>query len=209
MSLQPFGEDDSEYPVADPAPWAVQPKQKERMRICMRAAQMRARGAEYSKIARKLGLKSGADAKKCVEQAWSFSPGDDVYTARRTAAARQNMIIAEAFEVIENPGPMVNVAGIVRDADGNPVPDKANKVAALRVLLEADKAHRQLHGADAPKRAVSAHVVIGPENVDAHIETVLAEIAEERRRNRIEQERLSVEGTVLPDDGDEDDGGTT
>lgn len=199
MSLQPFDDDGNEYPIADPTPWAISPKQQERIRICMRAVEMRARGMEYTKIARKLGLPSGLAAKKCVEKGWSLSPGDDVYSARRTSAARLNLIIAGAFDVIDDPGPMVNVAGIVRDGNGDPVPDRANKVAALRAATEADKAYRQLHGADAPRRAVNAHVVIGPENVDAQIEIVRQEIEDRRRRERLEASRGQAVGFVVPE----------
>lgn len=179
MTLLVPGE--NEHPVADPSPWRIGPAATERVRICIRAAELRAKSVGYVKIAELLGLENGQAAKKCAEAGFGLAPGEDLRMARRVSAARLDQIMARLWETAENPGPLVNQAGIIRDNAGQPIEDRNARIAALRGLIEADKEYRKLHGADAPRQSVSVVATAPLEEIQAAVERMRAEVAQAER----------------------------
>lgn len=191
----PVPADDHGKPIADRTPWRIGPSATERARICIQAAEMRARSVPYNKIAERLGLENGQAAKKCAEAGFGLAPGEDLRMARRVSAARLDQIATGLWDTYDDPGPMVNVGGIVRDHNGEPVLDRNARVAALRGLIEVDKEYRKLHGADAPRQSVSVVATAPLEEIQAAVERMRAEVAQ------AEQEAaLSVaDGDGLPE----------
>lgn len=181
-------------------PWQIAESAEEKMRLCLRAADMKARGAPFARIADELGLDSPKDAARCAEKGYSLSPCEDHRTARRNSARRLDMAFEGLFAVIDDPPPMTTVTGkLVLDPEtGERLPDKAVVVATWRTIVQTDKEYRQLFGADAPKRSVNFHALGGPEEVEAILEVRKAELAEIRRQRELEDARFDDSPATVP-----------
>ena len=181
-------------------PWKIGPVGEERARICIRAAELRARAVPYGEIARELGLDSPLAAKKCAEVGYGLAPGEDLRMARRRAADELDLIRRELWGVIENPGYATTVTGklvLVPDETGEekPQPDQAVRTAALNSLKGVNAEYRKLHGTDAPRQTVSVVATAPLEELQAAVEHMRAEVAEAERQ-------AAMEAFQGPDDDD-------
>lgn len=172
-------------------PWKIGPVGEERARLCIRAAELRARAVPYADIARELGLNSPLDAKKCAEVGYGLAPGEDLRMARRRAADELDLIRQELWKVIDNPGFATTVTGklvLVPDETGEekPQPDQAVRTGALNALKGVNAEYRKLHGTDAPRQTVSVVATAPLEELQAAVEKMRAEVAEAERQAAME-----------------------
>jgi hypothetical protein len=175
-------------PAKRATPWLVPPSAEERVRICIRAAELRARAVSYKEIAAELGLESPLAAKKCAETGYGLAPGEDLRMARRRAADELDLIRQEAWKIIDNPGYATTVTGklvLVPDPEtgiDKPQPDQMARNAALNTLKGVNAEYRKLHGTDAPRQTVSVVATAPLEELQAAVEHMRAEVAEAERQ---------------------------
>jgi hypothetical protein len=94
---------------------------------------------------------------------------------RDITAAHLDQLSREAWEAIENPGPVVSSGRIVKGADGLPIRDRRVVLDALRVLVSVDERRCRLFGLDAARKQTVQ--VISEDVLDAEIARLQAELA--------------------------------
>lgn len=144
----------------------------EKSRLCIQAAELRAKHVTFADIARDLHLASPAVAKRAVQTGLTLIPSEDVREVRRLSDQRLDRIARGLLVVIESPGPLVSQGKIITDEDGNPFHDRMVQVRAYEALLKVDTESRKLHGADAPRRSVT----ITSDMISARIAELKAEL---------------------------------
>jgi hypothetical protein len=179
---------DGKQPAKRATPWLVPPSAEERVRLCIRAAELRARSVSYKDIAAELGLESPLAAKKCAETGYGLAPGEDLRMARRRAADELDEIRRELWKVVDNPGMATTVTGklvLIPDPDTGeekPQPDQMARTAALNAIRGVNSEYRKLHGTDAPRQTVSVVATAPLEELQAAVEHMRAEVAEAERQ---------------------------
>jgi hypothetical protein len=126
------------------------------------ACRLYARGLTYAAVAREMGFKTGQQARDSVRRGLALAAvahgADELWT--RSVIELEELQRA-SWEVIADPGPMVNRAGdviLVEDPEtGEDVvqPDQQNRVNAINAALKVNESLRRLRGLDAPKASVS------------------------------------------------------
>jgi hypothetical protein len=151
---------------------------EEQARTCIRAADMRARGASWTEIMHELNLLSPAEAKKTVEAGYGLAPGEDYRMGRRKCFDELNLLRREAWKILEDPGPATTVSGkvITDPLTGMPVEDRQVKIAVINTLRAIDAEERKLGGYDAPKQTVTVTASSSLDEINAHIAKVRAEV---------------------------------
>jgi len=151
--------------------------QRERMMVCVRAAQMRARHMSFRAIAKELGMENPKSAYEAVRIGLSLLPEEDPREARRLEMLRLNRIGREAMALLADPGPLVSQGKVMVDPDtGLPFPDKQIVIQALTILLKLSAEVRRFGGMDAPKRSVSVLAQVQPAEIQAHLDSLRAEL---------------------------------
>jgi hypothetical protein len=165
----------------------------ERVRLCNRAADMRAQHRSYREIAVELDLSSPAAAKMAVDQALAWQPVEDLRALRRLHAMSLARAGREALARVEDPGPLVSQGKIMYNEEtGEPFPDNGVRIQALQTWIKLLADERKFHGTDAPKRQVNLTGEIPTEYLQAQLAAVRAELG-------IEGDQLqALEGAVLP-----------
>lgn len=167
-------------------PWALTPLATEQAQVCIRAADLAARGQNFAAIAAELGLASPLEAKKCVIKGYSIAPGEDYRMGRRKAADQLDLLTREFWKIYDNPGYATTVTGkliLVQDpatGEERPLEDTAAKIAALNGLRAVNAEYRKLYGTDAPRQTVSINAASSLDEIHQHIARVRAELAEEQ-----------------------------
>jgi hypothetical protein len=127
----------------------------DKIRVCIRAARLRAQHRTYRQIAVELGLPSPREAYDAVQTGLSAHPAEDVRSGRRLAEMRFDHLGGEALAVIRDPGPAFSQGKVmVNEATGEPYPDNGVRVAAMELLRKLQADWRKFNGLDAPKRSV-------------------------------------------------------
>ncbi len=153
----------------------------EKSRLCIQAAELRAKHVTFAEIARRLHFASPMVAKRAVQTGLTLIPSEDVREVRRLSDQRLDRIARGLLEVIESPGPLVSQGKVMRKVvgytDGKPIegddyPDQMVRVRAYEALLKVDSESRKLHGADAPRRSVT----ITSDMITARIAELKAEL---------------------------------
>lgn len=170
-------------PPGKPNPYALSPLATEQAQVCIRAADMAARGARFADIAAELSLASPAEAKKCVLKGYSLAPGEDYRMGRRKAADELDLLRREYWKIIDDPGYATTVTGKLvtitdpETGEEHHPEDKQVKIAALNGLKAVNAEYRKLYGTDAPKQTVAIQASTSLDELNAHIARVKAEIA--------------------------------
>jgi hypothetical protein len=160
-------------------PWQIGPLAAEQARVCIMAADRRARGATWAEIAEEFSLASPAEAKKTVERGYSLAPGEDYHSGRRKCFDELNLIRREFHRIYENPGPATTVSGkIILDEDGNQIPDRQVQVAALNGIRAVNTEERRLGGYDAPRQTVTVSAHAPLEDLQAMVARAREELAQ-------------------------------
>ena len=166
-------------PPKNPQPWQVSPLMQQRAQLCVRAAELRARGLPYRDIAAEIGASSAWDAQKAAEMGASFAPPDNVRTIRKLAEDMIMRGIRTANDLIDDPGPLVVPGfGIVRDDDGSPLPDKTVVSQGISRLFDGAKQLAALHGANAPRQSVSLVTTMSASEIRAVRDQVIEQARE-------------------------------
>jgi hypothetical protein len=182
----------------DPQPWQVSPLMQARAQLCVRAADLRARGWSYRDIAAEIGAATARDAQKAAEMGASFAPPDNVRTIRKLAEDMIMRGVRAAGDLIDDPGPLVAPGiGIVRDDDGNPLPDKTVISQGVARLYDGAKMLAALHGANAPRQSVSLVTTMSA----AEIRAVRDQVMEQAREIGRGTQQV-IPGTAEDPDGD-------
>lgn len=113
-----------------------------------RAAELRAQGLTYSKIAEELGVdkSSAIRAVRRAIKAACAEPGRELIELE---VARLEMITDEALAIIQRDHVTVSHGRIIKDDDGNPILDDGPKLAAIDRYVRARESFRKLLGLDA------------------------------------------------------------
>jgi len=165
------------------------------------AAELRAKGWTFQRIADELGYASRAKAKEGVDRAIAEVPSEAVEEAKRIDLERIDRLIAAAWEVLERKHVTVSQGRIVgrfagfakdpdtgetvRNADGEPMPlydeleDDAPVLNAIDRLEKLIARRGKILGYEAPSR--SRIEVITEDAVDAELRRLEQEIAERER----------------------------
>jgi hypothetical protein len=153
----------------------------EKMRLCMRAAQLRAQHKTYRQIAVALGLPTPAMAQTAVKQGLSIMPQEDLQDLHRMQVLQLDRVGRKLWGVVENPPPLVSQGKVMwKDEEaGIPFPDEAVRVQALRELRQLLADIRKFRGIDAPKRSVSVLAEIPVADIQAHLAELREKLAEE------------------------------
>ena len=154
-----------------------------RMRLCVKAAQMRAAHKTFRQIAVALGLSSPAAAQIAVKQGLSVLPEDNLQDAHRMQVLAMDRAARKLLAVAEEPGPLVSQGKIIwkREREdpadaGEPYPDNTVRVQALQAYLKALADMRKFRGLDAPRRSVSLLGEIPVADLQAHLAQLRAEL---------------------------------
>jgi hypothetical protein len=176
--------------------WRLTPQNQERAQVCARAAELRAQGWPYRKIAAEFGLASARDAQKAAEMGASFAPPDNVRSIRKFAEDQIMDAVQAAYGLIADPGPLTAPGvGIVKDPEtGKPLPDKTVVSQGIARLLDANAQLRRLHGADAPRQSVSMVATMSATEIRALAEQVTAQARDIERAAA----PPAIPGTVEP-----------
>ena len=124
-------------------------------RVCVQAANMRAKYWSFQKIAKELDLPSPKEAQRAVRQGIALGPSDDVREIRRLEDERLAGMGAKLLEIISDPGPLVSQGKVMTDDEGRVFEDRMVQVRAIEGLLKVSAEARKLHGADAPKKTMA------------------------------------------------------
>lgn len=157
-STEVFVEDASPSKVGTHKDLAVRvpDEQLQRMQLCVRAADMRARHMSFQAIAVELGLSSPAVAKTAYEKGLALQPTENLQTLRRVHGMRLDRAARVALEIIAAPGPLVSQGKVIYDeATGEPCPDQTVRNQALQTLIKVEAEERKFYGTDAAKRSVT------------------------------------------------------
>ncbi len=165
-----------------------------------RACLLSSQGWTHSQIARELGYASRgavANAIKLVLAETARSNGTEALREQQLTA----MLAASKamWDRIENPPPLVDRLGrIVKDDDGNPVPDvQAQATAVAQVVKIAERVSR-LRGLDAPRRTVQANM--NYTDIEGTIELAKAALAQIGQQRAEDERRVRViQAQPIPD----------
>lgn len=145
------------------------------------AANLRARGWTYQRVANELGYSNASGAFKAVQRALKASVREANDTAITLELDALDAMANAAWEVLDRNHITISQGRVVT-IDGVPVPDDAPVLAAIDRLLKIQERRAKLRGLDAP--TTSKVEVITESTVDAAIAQLEAEL----------DERASTEG---------------
>ena len=150
---------------------------RDRMGVCVRAAQLRAGHMSFRDIAKELGMENPKSAYEAVRIGLSLLPDEDVREARRLEILRLDRIGRELMALILDPGPLVSQGKVMVDPDtGLPYPDNQVRSQALALALKLSAELRRFRGLDAPKRSVSLLAEVPVTEIQAHLDSLRAEL---------------------------------
>jgi hypothetical protein len=166
-----------------------------------RACLLISQGWTYQQVADELGY---ADRGSC----WHAVRRTLADTARASGAeALRGQQLAEMAElrrrmwqVVEDPPPLVDRLGrVVRDDDGEPVPDAQAVTAAAAVIIRAAERVAKLRGLDAPRRTASVAMNMG--DIEGIVKLAQGEL-DRLQDERTDDERRAqmIAATVEPPD---------
>lgn len=139
------------------------------------AIDMRMTGASYQEIADKLGYTTrGAacqDVSRALEQA-VVEQTRSVEAYREEELQRLDVLLAEAWAVLQREHVTVSHGRIIKDDFDKPILDDGPTLSAIDRILKIQERRAKFLGLDAPQR----HEVVSIDSVDAEIRRLTAEL---------------------------------
>ena len=129
-----------------------------------KALELRKDGLTYTQIAERLGM-SRSTAHKYVTRGLHRTRQEPADELRRLEAERLNQLWAEAMAVLRRRHVVVQSGKVVKDDDGQPIPDDGPVLQATTTLLRVMERRARLLGLDAPAK----HEVLTLDAIDAEI----------------------------------------
>ena len=141
------------------------------------------------------GIKNRGCVSKARRRALDAIRAPAVEQYRAETLAKLDALEEGAWQDVRDPGPKVSVTGqVVRDGDGEPLPDNSVRDAARNTVLKAIRTRMDLLGLAAPKRSMSLQATV---ELDSENETLQAQLAEAYSR-RARREGTRARGTARP-----------
>jgi hypothetical protein len=106
----------------------------------------------YQQIADAVGYSNKGDAWRAIQrcrEAVLSQAGAELVAAE---AQQLDDLFVHAMEILERDHVMVSHGRVVKDDDGNPLPDDGPKLAALREMRAIRESYRKLLGVDQPAK---------------------------------------------------------
>ncbi|MEU0157945.1 hypothetical protein ABZ154_03630 [Streptomyces sp. NPDC006261] len=138
------------------------------------AAELRAKGWTYRRIAAELGWKQGADAYNAVQRVLKETVREAGEDVRTLELERLDRLEAAANEVLEREHVTVSNGRVV-SLNEMPLPDDGPVLAAIDRLLKIQERRAKLLGLDAPTKQ---NISISPERAAA-LEQLVEELGEQ------------------------------
>lgn len=117
-----------------------------------RAAELRAEGWKLQEIADELGYSDRSSARQAIQRALREIVQGPAQALIQQEAARLDSLYEEALDILHRDHVMVSHGHIVKDDDGNPLPDTGPKLAAIDRLVKVRESYRRLFGLDARQK---------------------------------------------------------
>lgn len=116
------------------------------------AADLRAQGWTYQKIADELGYKGKNSAIEAVRRAMRDACAGPAQALIDLEVSRLEMITDEVLEILQRDHVTVSHGKVVKDDNGNPLLDDGIKLQAVDRYLRARESFRKLLGVDKPSK---------------------------------------------------------
>ncbi|MEV6181341.1 hypothetical protein [Streptomyces sp. NPDC052015] len=117
-----------------------------------RAAELRARGWSYRRIATELGYDAHTSAMDAVQRAIRDACAGPAKAVVDLEVQRLEAMYDKVLDILERDRPVVSHGKIIYDEDGNPLVDDELKLKAIDRALRTRESFRKLLGLDAPSR---------------------------------------------------------
>lgn len=137
-----------------------------------RAAELRGQGLSYRAIARQLDI-SSTQARERVQRAFRDTLSEPAEQARVVELARLEEAHDAALAVLLREHITVSHGRIVKDDDGEPIPDDGPALQAIDRIRALSESRRKLLGLDAPSR-----VSVDAEHLGAEIADLINSLSE-------------------------------
>lgn len=115
-----------------------------------RAIQLRAQGLSYDDIAAAIGYANRGAAFKAVQRGLKAVIEPAVYELRQVEGERLNDVIKRFYEIATRDHVVTQHGRVVRDENGDTLPDYEPVMKALTGIVRASAAYRALMGLDLP-----------------------------------------------------------
>jgi len=165
-----------------------------------RACLLSSQGWSHSAIQRELGYASRGDVSKAIKKVLAETARENGTEALREQQLTAMLAASRAmWERIDNPPPLVDRVGrIVRDANGDAVPDVQAQAAAVAQVVRIAERVSRLRGLDAPRRSVSANMNIA--DIEGVVAMANAELTRLGQQRAEDARRVQViQAQPLPD----------
>ena len=156
------------------------------------ACRLASMGWSYSKIAAELGYADKGAAYRGVQKVLvETARTQGTETLRQQQLAEMTELRRRMWEAVDSPPPAVDRLGrIVKDDDGNPVPDIQAQAAAAAVILRAAERISRLRGLDAARKTAALNMNVADvgallKMAEDEVERMGKERAEDSRQARL------------------------
>jgi hypothetical protein len=138
------------------------------------ACRLHAQGWTIREISEHLGYGSPGNAHRGIQRALAEAASlHGARELREVQIAELSELRRKMWALVNDPPPLVDKLGrVVKDDDGNPVPDAAAVVNAASVIIRAADRLARLTGIDSPRRSVSTVVDIPIADLQAATEVL-------------------------------------
>lgn len=117
-----------------------------------RAAELRADGWTLQQIADELGYADRSTARQAIQRALREIVQGPAETLIQQEATRLDALYEKALDILHRDHVMVSHGRIIKDDNGQPLPDDGPKLAAIDRLVKVRESYRRLFGLDARQK---------------------------------------------------------
>lgn len=140
------------------------------------AARMRSRGHTYHEIAEQLGFYDRHEARKAIKRVLSSTISEAASEVREMQIRQLDELTVKALSVLEAAHAVVSHGKLIKDDDGNMIPDNGPVLAAIDRILKIQERRAKLLGLDASTKVE----VLTVDAIDAEIAKLVAELDRDR-----------------------------